>query len=86
MKRIHDKLCCLINEVNAIRRNPDFLRKGLKAATPLVPADIYYKFLLASVGIRKGIVIAGGVIKKTKMSLHHPKMAFGGSGERIKLH
>jgi len=84
MKKIRDKLCSLINKLNTIWGTPDFLKKGLEVVTPLVPADVYYKFLLASAGIRKVVVIIGGVTKKTKMSLQQPKMAFIENEERTK--
>ncbi len=84
MKKLHEKLCSLIDELNAIRRTLDFLRKGLKVVTPLLPVDVYYKFLLVSAGISKLIDILGGVIKKTIMSLQQPKMAFIENEERTK--
>ncbi len=84
MKKINDKLCSLINELNVVFGTLDFFRRGLKVIIPLVPADIYYKLLLASAGIRKVVVITGGMIKKTKMSLQQPKMAFFETEERTK--
>ena len=66
MKKIHEKLYCLINELNAICGTLDLLRKGLNFVVPRVPVDIYYKFLLASAGIRKVIEILGEVTNKTK--------------------
>ena len=66
MGKIHDKLCSLINKLNAICGNLDLLRKGLDFVVPRVPVDIYYKFLLASSGIRKVIEILGEVTNKTK--------------------
>jgi hypothetical protein len=66
MGKIHDKLCSLINELNAICGNLDLLRKGLDFVIPRVPVDIYYKFLLASSGIRKVIEILGEVTNKAK--------------------
>ena len=66
MKKIHEKLYCLINELNAICGTLDCLRKGLDFVVPRVPVDIYYKFLLASAGVRKVIEILGEVTKKTK--------------------
>jgi hypothetical protein len=84
MKKIHDKLCSLINELKANYGTLDSLRKGLKVVTPFVPVDVYYKFLLASAGIRKVIEISGGVIRKTEMSFQQPKMAIIENEERTK--
>ena len=66
MQKIHDKLCSLINELNEICGTLDFLSKGLEFVTPRAPVDVYYKFLLASAGVRKVIEILGEVTKKTK--------------------
>jgi len=82
MKKIRDKLSCRINKLNAMWATSDSLKRGLAIVPRLMPAEVYYKFLLASAGIRGLIVLSGGVIKKTKMSLQHPKTAFAGSEQQ----
>ncbi len=84
MTKVHEKLCSLINELKAICKTLASIRKRLEVVTPLVPVDVYYKFLLASAGIRIGIEISGGMIKKTKMSLQRPKMPFIDNEEQTK--
>ena len=66
MKKIHDKLYRLIDDLNAICENLALLRRGLYFVISRVPVDIYYKFLLASAGIRKVIENLGDVTNRTK--------------------
>jgi len=41
MKKIHEKLYCLINELNAICGTLDLFRKGLDFVVPRVPVDLF---------------------------------------------
>ena len=66
MAMIHEKLCSLVSDLDAICEELRFLIKGVETAASPMSVDDYFKFLLASERIRETIEILEGIVKETE--------------------
>jgi len=66
MAIIHEKLCSLVNDLDAISEELRPLIKEVEMARSPMSVDDYFKFLLASERIREAIEILERIVKETE--------------------
>jgi len=62
---IHEKLCSIVIDLDAICEDLSLIKEVEFATSPMSVAD-YFKFLLASERIRETIEILEGIVKETE--------------------
>ena len=65
MKMVHEKLCSIVSELDAICEDLSLI-KEVEFSTSPMSVDDYFKFLLASERIRETIEILEGIVKETE--------------------
>ena len=66
MKPIHEKLCCIISDLNLFCETLRSLTKETGFATMPLPVDDYFRLLLASGKIQEAIGILEGMMRETQ--------------------